>query len=104
MAHGMVARARFDAKRSDDLGEGPTVASYKLQDGGRARARLKRLGAEAATDRGGKAMTCECGGALHPYDLEREMERPKVVLCCERKGCGNSAAATARILRAELMP
>lgn len=66
----------------------------------RARMRLKERDAKNAA---GVALTCECGGALDAYDLEREMERTKTVLCCRKAACVNSAAMSARILGAELL-
>jgi len=68
----------------------------------KARARM-RLVARDAKNAAGVALTCECGGPLDAYDLEREMERTKTVLCCRKAACVNSAAMSAQILRAELV-
>ena len=68
----------------------------------KARARM-RLAERDAKDAAGKLLLCECGGPLDAYDLEREMERTKTVLCCRKAACVNSAAMSARILGAELL-
>lgn len=47
-------------------------------------------------------LVCECGSELQVYELLREGERPKTILCCEKSSCLNSARATAGIHRAEL--
>lgn len=68
----------------------------------RARGRLKLIGL-GAKDASGKMMKCECGAQLDAYEMLREAERPKNVLCCRRDKCGNSACATARIFRLDLV-
>ena len=67
-----------------------------------ARGRLKLIERDAK-DGAGEPMLCECKSPLDAYDLLREAERPKTVLCCRKPSCDNSAQETARIFRLELI-
>lgn len=75
--------------------------SYKYSET-KARARLKLIERDAKDARG-KALLCECDAPLDAYELLREGEKPKVVICCRRASCDNSAETTGRIFRAEVV-
>lgn len=46
---------------------------------------------------------CECGGQMVVYEMRREGQVPKKLLCCSRPKCNNSAEVTARIHRGEIV-